>query len=137
MAIDAAVILPAIFFTIVAVVIASVLFKKKPEKEAPKKPKYHEETPSHPVESYQSSSEPLEIPALVNHPIFGTTVTAEAKEEVVVKEEKKVEEPVVVAPVVEDVGVVEQPAVAAAVVEAVQVSAPQIGSLHWMSKFTF
>lgn len=119
MAIDAAVILPAIFFTIIAVVIASVLFKKKPEKEAPKKPKYHEEAPTRPAESYQCSSEPLEIPALVNHPIFGT-VTAEAKEEVVVKEEKKVEEPVVVPPVVEDVGVVEQPAV----VEAVQVSAP-------------
>ena len=105
MAIDAGLLLPAIFFTIIAVVIASVFFNKK---EAPKKKK-HEEAPARTVESYQCSSEPLEIPALVNHPIFGTTVTAaaaEAKPEVA-----KVEEPV------EEITVAE-----AAVVEAAQVS---------------
>ncbi|KAG5263149.1 hypothetical protein AALO_G00283140 [Alosa alosa] len=122
MALDATMILPAIFFTVVAVIIGSILFKKKPVKEAPKNKHHeHEEAPARSVEVHHATpSEPLEIPVLVNHPIFGTTVSAEAEKKAV----KKVEEPVAAPPVVEDVGVVEQPAVVEAVVEAVQ-AAPE------------
>lgn len=84
---DPVLVLPAAFLTFLAVVLAAVIFFTPKKKEEPKKSHV---VASSPVESYTpfKLSEPLEIPALVNHPIFGTTVgeaVAEAKPEPVVE----------------------------------------------------
>lgn len=93
MDIDAPVILSALFFTIIAIIVASSFLAKKPVQKKDQKQKQHEER-SERVTAYQQPrvEQPAPAPAPAPSP-------APVQEEVVI--EKRREEPVPVAPVVE------------------------------------
>lgn len=89
MDIDAPVILSALFFTIIAIIVASSFLAKKPVQKKDQKQKQHEER-SERVTAYQQPRVEQPAPAPAPAPV---------QEEVVI--EKRREEPVPVAPVVE------------------------------------
>lgn len=91
MDIDAPVILSALFFTIIAIIVASTFLAKKPAQKKDQKQKQHEER-SERVTAYEQPrvEQPAPAPAPAPAPI---------QEEVVI--EKRSEEPVPVAPVAE------------------------------------
>jgi len=92
MDIDVPVILSALFFTIIAIIVASTLLAKKPEQKKDQKQKQHEER-SERVTAHQQPREERPSPAPVPAP------AAAPVQELVT--EKKREEPAPVAPVVE------------------------------------
>lgn len=89
MDIDAPVILSALFFTIIAIIVASTFLAKKPAQKKDQKQKQHEER-SERVTAYQQPRVEQPAPAPAPAPV---------QEEVVI--EKRREDPVPVAPVVE------------------------------------
>lgn len=91
MNIDVPVILSALFFTIIAIIVASTFLAKKPEQKKDQKQKQHEER-SERVTAHQQPREERPSPAPAPAP-------SPVQEEVVI--EKKREELVPVAPVVE------------------------------------
>lgn len=101
MNIDVPVILSALFFTIIAIVIASTFLAKKPAQKKDQKQKQHEER-SERVTAHQQPREERPSPAPAPAP-----APSPVQEEVVI--EKKSEELVPVAPVVEAEVIAVQP----------------------------
>ncbi|RXN06683.1 alpha-N-acetylgalactosaminide alpha-2,6-sialyltransferase 2 [Labeo rohita] len=129
MTIDAPVILSALFFTIIAIIVASAFLSKKSPQKKEQKQKQPEERSERVTEYHQPRVEqpaPVQKEVIIEKkkdetvpvveaeviPVQQTPVQTEVKAEEEVADEPKKEEPVAVAPVIEEVGVVEeQPAV--------------------------
>ncbi|KAL7861018.1 hypothetical protein AOLI_G00173670 [Acnodon oligacanthus] len=103
MAVDAPVILSALFFTIIAIIIASVFLAKKSAPKNGKQKREKEARPEHTAEV----SEPRVKPTIA---------------------EKRQEEPVLAPPVVEDIGVADEPPVLEAEIASVHHAQVQVNA---------